>query len=196
MSAQMQRLQEEITSLKEARNQDQKANRRTFAEQVQATLVQYRQKFKVTVRQCTHDQVTQSRMTRHTSGDSAFAAQIQLTLPSVTETKRKEEQGSRIAKTSGSRVKSRQTEAKSTGAARSEDKEPPKKELRKKPSRQDEDPSGPSSSGESSEEDDSSSDSNSSSDDMPPYTTMVANAKGGNMLTLRTFTNASTRSSL
>ncbi|OWY97323.1 hypothetical protein PHMEG_00032178 [Phytophthora megakarya] len=91
---------------------------------------------------------------------------------------------------SGSRVKSRQTEAKSTGAARSEDKEPPKKELRTKPSRQDEDPSGPSSSGESSEEDDNSSDSDSSSDDMPPYMTMVTNAKGGNMLTLRTFTNA------
>ncbi|OWZ11524.1 hypothetical protein PHMEG_00015442 [Phytophthora megakarya] len=92
MSAQMQHLQEEITSLKEARNQDQKANRR-------------------------------------------------------------------IAKTSGSRVKSRQTEAKSTGVARSEDKEPPKKELRKKPSRQDEEPSGPSLSGESSEEDDIPSDS-------------------------------------
>ncbi|OWZ14230.1 hypothetical protein PHMEG_00012322 [Phytophthora megakarya] len=88
-----------------------------------------------------------------------------------------------IAKTSGSRVKSRQTEAKSTGVARSEDKEPPKKELRKKPSQ-------PSSSGESSEEDDSSSDSDSSSDDMPPYTTMVINTKGRNMLTLRTFTNA------
>ncbi|OWZ08355.1 hypothetical protein PHMEG_00019116 [Phytophthora megakarya] len=110
-----------------------------------------------------------------TSGDSAFAAQLQLTLPSVTETtykkgdvQPKEEQGPGIAKTSGSRVKSRQMEAKSTGAAMSEDKEPPKKQLRKKPSRQDEGPSGPSSSGESSEEDDSSSDSDSSSDDMPP----------------------------
>ncbi|OWZ01345.1 hypothetical protein PHMEG_00027288 [Phytophthora megakarya] len=86
-------------------------------------------------------------------------------------------------------MKSRQTEAKLTGAARSEDKELPKKELREKPYRQDEDPSEPSSSGESSEEDDSSSDSDSSSDGMPSYTTMVTNAKGGNMLTLRTFTN-------
>ncbi|OWY95748.1 hypothetical protein PHMEG_00034170 [Phytophthora megakarya] len=85
---------------------------------------------------------------------------------------------------------SRQTEAKSTGGARSEDKELPKKEVRTKPSRQDEDPSGPSSSSDSSEEDDSPSDSDSSSDGMPPYTTMVTNAKGGNMLTLRTFTNA------
>ncbi|OWZ00495.1 hypothetical protein PHMEG_00028303 [Phytophthora megakarya] len=101
-----------------------------------------------------------------------------------------EEQGSRIAKTSGSRVKSRQTEAKSTGAVKSEDKELTKKELRKKPSRQDEDPSEPSSSGESSEEDDSLSDSDSSSDGIPPYATMVTNAKCGNMLTLRTFTNA------
>ncbi|OWY95481.1 hypothetical protein PHMEG_00034505, partial [Phytophthora megakarya] len=46
-----------------------------------------------------------------------------------------------------------------------------------------------SSSGESSEEDDSSSDSDNSSDGMPSYTTMVTNTKGGNMLTLRTFTN-------
>ncbi|OWY95840.1 hypothetical protein PHMEG_00034053, partial [Phytophthora megakarya] len=91
--------------------------------------------------------------------------------------------------TSGSRVKSRQTEAKSTGVARSEDKELPKKELREKPSRQDEDPSEPSSSGASSEEEDSSSDSSGSSDGMPSYATMVTNAKGGNMLTLRTFTN-------
>ncbi|OWY94064.1 hypothetical protein PHMEG_00036316, partial [Phytophthora megakarya] len=82
-----------------------------------------------------------------------------------------------------------QTEAKSTRAARSEDKELPKKELREKPSRQDEDPSEPSSNGESSEVDDSSSDSDSSADGMPSYTTMVTNAKGGNMLTLRTFTN-------
>ncbi|OWY99736.1 putative mitochondrial protein, partial [Phytophthora megakarya] len=146
MSTQMQRLQEEIASLKEARNQGQKANRR-------------------------------SKNLRGTSSSNTRATSTEI-------------QGSRIAKTSGSRVQSRQTEAKSTGAARSEDKEPPKKELRAKPSRQDEDPSGPSSSGESSEEDDSSSDSDSSSDGMPPYTTMVTNAKGENMLTLRTFTNA------
>ncbi|OWY95865.1 LOW QUALITY PROTEIN: hypothetical protein PHMEG_00034018 [Phytophthora megakarya] len=117
-------------------------------------------------------------MTRQdTSRDSAFAAQLQLTLPSVTKTKYekgdvqiKGGQGSRIAKTSGSRAKSRQTEAKSTGAARRQG--PPKKELRNKPSRQDEDPSGPSSSSESSEENDSPSDSDSSSDGMPLYTTM------------------------
>ncbi|OWZ09780.1 hypothetical protein PHMEG_00017464 [Phytophthora megakarya] len=182
MSAQMQRLQEEITSLKEARNQDQKANRRSKN-------VLHPRSSNAIKDDAIHSQ--------DTSGDSAFAAQLQLTLPSLTETKYekrdvrpKEEQGSRIVKTSGSRVKSPQTETKSTGAARSEDKEPPKKELRTKPSRQDEDPSGPSSSGESSEEDDSSSDSDSSSDDMPPYTTMVTNAKGGNMHTLRTFTNA------
>ncbi|OWZ05899.1 hypothetical protein PHMEG_00021926 [Phytophthora megakarya] len=128
--------------------------------QLQATFVQHRHKFKVSVRQvyqrsgyAIKDGVAHSQ---NTSGDSAFAAQLQLTLPSVTETKYekgdvqpKEEQGSRIAKTSGSRAKSRPTEAKSTGAARSEDKEPPEKELRKKPSRQDEDPSGSSSSGES-----------------------------------------------
>ncbi|OWY98639.1 hypothetical protein PHMEG_00030551 [Phytophthora megakarya] len=47
MSAQMQRLQEEITSLKEARNQDQKAIRRP--KNVQATLAQHRQKVKVSV---------------------------------------------------------------------------------------------------------------------------------------------------
>ncbi|OWZ00010.1 LOW QUALITY PROTEIN: hypothetical protein PHMEG_00028890 [Phytophthora megakarya] len=125
MSAQMQRLQEEITSLKKARNQDPKANRRTRIQD------------------------------------------------------RKEERLPSEVTTDGGK-KRRELQ----------DKEPPKKKLRTKPSRQDEDHSGPSSSGESSEEDDSSSDPDSSSDDMPPYTIMVTNAKGGNMLTLRTFTNA------
>ncbi|OWZ03018.1 LOW QUALITY PROTEIN: hypothetical protein PHMEG_00025321 [Phytophthora megakarya] len=201
MSAQMQRLQEEITSLKEARNQDQKANRRsknvrgTSSSNTRATSTEVqgdRSTVYPRLSNAIKDDVVHSQ---DTFGDSAFAAQLQLTLPNLTETKYekgdvrpKEEQGSRIAKTSGSRVKSRETEAKSTGAARSEDKELPKKELREKPSRQDEDPSEPSSSGESSEEDDSSSDSDSSSDGMPSYT-MVTNAKGGSMLTLRTFTN-------
>ncbi|OWZ03614.1 hypothetical protein PHMEG_00024624 [Phytophthora megakarya] len=200
MSAQMQRLQEEIASLKEARNQDQKANRRsknvrgTSSSNTRATSTEVHGDRSTTHPRSSNAIKDDAVPSQVTSGDSVFAAQLQLTLPSLTETKYekgdvrpKEEQGSRIAKTSGSRVKSRQMEAKSTRAARSEDKEPPKKELRKEPSRQDEDPSEPSSSGESSEEDDSSSDSDSSSDGMQPYTIMVINAKGGNML--RTFTH-------
>ncbi|OWY95140.1 LOW QUALITY PROTEIN: hypothetical protein PHMEG_00034934 [Phytophthora megakarya] len=197
MSAQMQRLQEGITSLKEERNQDQKANRRsmnvrgTSSRNTRATSTKVQGDRSTVYPRSINAIKDDAVYSQDTSGDSAFAAQLQLTLPSLSETnvRPKEEQGSRIAKTSGSRVKSRQTEAKSTGAARSEDEEPSKKELREKPSRQDEDPSEPSSSGESSEEDDSSSDSDSSSDGMPSYTTMVTNAKGGNMLTLRTFTN-------
>ncbi|OWZ06770.1 hypothetical protein PHMEG_00020934 [Phytophthora megakarya] len=192
-----------ITSLKEARNQDQKANRRsktvrgTSSSNTRATSTEV-QGDRSTVHPRSSNAIKDDAVhSQDASGDSAFAAQLQLTLPNLTETKYekgdvqiKEEQGSRIAKTRGSRVKSRQTDGKSTGAARSEDKEPPKMEPRKKPPRQDEDLSGPSSSGECSEEDDSSSDSDSSSDGMPSYTTMVTNANGGNMHTLRTFTNA------
>ncbi|OWY95136.1 LOW QUALITY PROTEIN: hypothetical protein PHMEG_00034939 [Phytophthora megakarya] len=188
-SAQMQRLQEDIASLKEARNQDQKDNRRsknvrgTSSSNTRVTSTEVRGD-RSTVYPRSSDAIKDDAVhSQDTSRDIAFAAQLQLTLPSVTKTKYEKGdvqitggQGSRIAKTSGSRAKSRQTEAKSTGAARSEDKEPPKKELRNKTSRQDEDPSGTSSSSESSEEDDSPN-SDSSSDGMPLYTTMVTNAK-------------------
>ncbi|OWZ12269.1 hypothetical protein PHMEG_00014602 [Phytophthora megakarya] len=180
MSAQMQRLQDEITSLKETRNQNQKAIRSsknirgTVSSNTRATSTKI-QGVRSTVHPRSCNAIKDDAVhNQDTSGDSAFAVQLQLTLPSTTETKYdkgdtpiKEEQGSRIAKTSGSRVRSRQTEAKSTGAARSEGQEPPKKEPRKKPSRRDEDPSGPSSSGESREEDDNPSDSDSLSDGMP-----------------------------
>ncbi|OWZ07760.1 LOW QUALITY PROTEIN: hypothetical protein PHMEG_00019811 [Phytophthora megakarya] len=156
MSAQMQRLQEEITSLKEVRNQDQKAIRSsknvrgTSASNTRATSTEV-QDVRSTVSPRSSNAIKDDAVhNQDTCGDSAFAAQFQLTLPSTTKTKYekgnvliKGEQGSRIAKTNGPRVKSRQTETKSTGAARSEDKEPSKKEPRKKLSRRDEDPQDP-----------------------------------------------------
>ncbi|OWZ17565.1 hypothetical protein PHMEG_0008481 [Phytophthora megakarya] len=91
MSTQMQRLQEEITSLKEVRNQDQEAIRSpknvrgTSSRNIRATSTEV-QGIRSTVYSQSSNAIKDDAVhSQDASGDSALAAQLQQTLPSVTE---------------------------------------------------------------------------------------------------------------